>query len=87
MSEATGTCGCGKSTSSCDSPAKSSGTSTSDSSSGSSTGTSVSASGIQNGKGDAPRSISPLFRANYDEIRWESGSSKRAPGVRYVKSY
>lgn len=26
--------------------------------------------GIQNGKGDAPRNISKKFRANYDGINW-----------------
>jgi len=30
---------------------------------------------IQNGKGDAPRNIGPLFRQNYDLINW--GSNKR----------
>jgi hypothetical protein len=27
---------------------------------------------IQNGKGDAPRNISPRFRENYDKIQWSS---------------
>ena len=87
-------CGCGKSHSACSSPAKSETTSaksessTSTSSSASSGASSSTSSGIQNGKGDAPRNISPRFRKNFDSIRWDSPKkTKRQEGVKFVKTY
>jgi len=44
--------------------------------------------GIQNGKGSAPRNISPQFRSNYDGIKWEGGKKrKRQEGTKFVKTY
>ncbi|MFQ3670203.1 MAG: hypothetical protein SNJ84_01960 [Verrucomicrobiia bacterium] len=43
--------------------------------------------GIQNGKGDAPRNISETFRRNFDTINWSSDRSKRVEGRRTVKVY
>jgi hypothetical protein len=42
---------------------------------------------IQNGKGDAPRNISPKFRRNYDGIKWASGGKDRKEGTKVVKVY
>lgn len=49
--------------------------------------TSSTTSGIQNGKGDAPRNISPKFRRNYDGIKWSSGGKDRKEGTKVVKVY
>jgi len=42
---------------------------------------------IQNGKGSAPRSISPTFLKNYDGIKWTSAGKKRKEGSKFVKVY
>lgn len=64
--------------------AESASTSSSSSASASSSGSSQ----IQNGKGDAPRNISPRFRKNFDGIRWDSTKkAKRQEGVKTVKVY
>jgi hypothetical protein len=41
----------------------------------------------QNGKGDAPRNISPRFRKNFDNIRWSGERPRLKPGKKYVKVY
>lgn len=50
---------------------------------------SSSSGGIQNGKGSAPRNISPQFRSNYDGISWESNKkkAKKPAGEKFVKVY
>ncbi|HSI86477.1 MAG: hypothetical protein ACAI35_23655 [Candidatus Methylacidiphilales bacterium] len=51
-----------------------------------STTTTSSPTGIQNGKGDAPRNISENFRSNYEGISW-SGPRKREEGGKFKKVY
>ena len=51
------------------------------------TATKTATTGIQNGKGSAPRNISKRFRKNYDGIKWSFGGKARQEGSRFVKSY
>jgi hypothetical protein len=42
--------------------------------------------GIQNGKGSAPRNLSQSFRHNYDGIRWTERKARKE-GKKFVKVY
>ncbi len=77
-----GTCGCGKKpAAACPAPAPAAKTEAK-----TETKTEKQGGTIQNGKGDAPRSISKEFRSNYNGIKWTTGG-RLVKGEKFVKKY
>ncbi|MEM9399909.1 MAG: hypothetical protein AAF984_06840 [Verrucomicrobiota bacterium] len=44
---------------------------------------------IQNGKGDSPRNLSPVFRSNYDQITWgkKNDQTDHKSRAKFTKTY